>query len=191
MSVKNIDQFWAWSLKHYARDGVEPTLLKLQEDFNANINILLWACWSAENFAQIPDLVIRKSIDQTFALNHNITQRLRGARKFLKNWQSAVPNDDAEQLREKIKDAELCAEKVEQLLLQDLATTHLTELGTGDRHGATARALHNLTAYFAISGVSRRNDFSSSLLQTLIDHIFDPNDLASIRPAAKADNKGI
>ncbi len=34
--------FWAWSLEHYKRQGVEPLLLRLQDEFHLNVNMLLW-----------------------------------------------------------------------------------------------------------------------------------------------------
>ncbi|GJL94337.1 MAG: hypothetical protein DHS20C05_07420 [Hyphococcus sp.] len=175
------EKFWTWSLEHYARDGVEPLLLNLQEDFQADINILLWLCWSAEDFETAPDLVIRKAIEQTFGLNQNVTQRLRSARQFLKTWHGGASSNDASILRAHIKDIELEAEKVEQALLESLARESLSVLSPGDRHNAADRALHNLMAYTAITGISRKNGFSSTLLKTLIGHIFSNTDGAVIR----------
>ena len=181
------EKFWTWSLEHYARNGVEPLLLNLQEDFHANINILLWLCWSAEDFETIPDLVIRKAIEQTYALNQNVTQRLRNARQFLKTWQGRTSSNDASTLRAHIKDIELESEKVEQILLENLAGESLSVLGPGDRHNASGRALHNLTAYSAITGISRKNGFSSTLLKTLISHIFSDTDSAAFAQKGKIE----
>ena len=37
--------FWDFSLEAYARPGVAPACLDLQERHGADVNLLLFACW--------------------------------------------------------------------------------------------------------------------------------------------------
>ena len=41
MTIPSAEQFWHFSEQHYARPGVAAACLQLQDDYNANVNLLL------------------------------------------------------------------------------------------------------------------------------------------------------
>lgn len=41
MSIPSAEQFWQFSEQHYARPGVADVCLQLQDDYGANVNLLL------------------------------------------------------------------------------------------------------------------------------------------------------
>lgn len=162
--------FWSWSLERYQRPGVEDLLLRLQDSFACNVNMLLWLCWTAEQYAPASDIVIRKAASLVSDWNAGVTENLRAARRVLK--QSGLGDADISALRNAIKDAELTAERIEQRTLEKLARSALppTDNKAGDEILSTAR--RNLAAYAALSGAVRKDGFSTSLLHDLIDNIF-------------------
>ncbi len=169
MTDKHGAAFWEWSLSRYARDGVEPVLLRLQDEFGFNVNILLWCCWCADHFGDAPEPVFRKAIDFTSQWSANVTKPLRAARRYLKTPPPSAPSG-AEALRARIKDAELKAEAVEQSYLEALAQNALQPAARGEDPRPCAR--RNLAAYTALIGAARLKGFTISLLETLIDRIF-------------------
>jgi len=170
MNGKAADKFWNWSLKRYAYEGVEPILLKMQDEFGFNINIALWCCWCAENYDEAPELVIRKAIDLTGQWNTNVTTPLRSARRYLKTSKPHGVENDA--LRTQIKDAERRAEMTEQSTLQQLAADALAD--KPDKGDAVSGARRNLAVYTTLIGAAQKRGFTISLLEMLIDYIFIP-----------------
>ncbi len=181
MTNSKSDVFWNWSLTRYHRPGVETALLRLQDDFGCNANILLWLCWIAEAFGPVPDIVVKKAVDTTSAWNREVTGKLRQARRSLKTSNDA--GEAGELLREQIKKAELEAEHIEQTLLERLAASTLTASGEKVRADILRDARRNLAAYAATAGAARIKGFSTSLLHTLIDHIFNDNHEAAAEKA--------
>jgi uncharacterized protein (TIGR02444 family) len=107
--------FWAFSLAIYAKDGVAPACLRLQDKHGFDVNLLLFACWSARycdlslNEADWPALLA-----ETSDWRDNIITPLRDVRRRLK-----VPKMDADlkkqtELRAAVQQIELECEQVEQ-----------------------------------------------------------------------------
>lgn len=163
--------FWSWSLERYPIEGVEPLLLRLQDEFGFNVNILLWACWCGERYDEAPALVIRKAMDVTGQWNGNVTASLRQARRYLKTPPPQADAQQAEDLRGQIKALELAAERIEQELLEKLAETALSP--APDKSQSLSRMRRNLASYAALLGAAKKKDFTVSLLESLADHIFN------------------
>ena len=43
------ERFWQFSLKTYAKTGVKSACLKAQDDFGADVNLLLLCCWLGQS----------------------------------------------------------------------------------------------------------------------------------------------
>ncbi len=166
------ESFWQWSLGHYDENGSAPVLLHLQDEHGLNVNIALWCCWRAANGAEIPDAVMKAAIEEASRWNETVTSPLRSARRALKVSQNSPPRD-VEALRQQIKDAELAAEKIEQDRLQILAEKTPESSKTDD---AAALALRNLGVYVRLAGADENSGPASSLLESLIGHIFGRSD---------------
>ena len=169
MTASAYGAFWTWSLEHYARRGVEPTLLHLQDAFGLNVNIALWACWCATVFEPITHNDMRAAIDATAPWSERVAKPLRAVRRYLKQAQGDSP------LRAQIKDAELQAEKAEQAMLEAFAKDRLRPLAGKDSPAAAMHRDHarqNLAAYAGAANPAAADELSS-LLESLAGHIFD------------------
>ena len=113
--------FWSWSLERYEREGAAALLLRLQDDFDFNVNILMWCCWYAEHYGAAPAAVLHEAVRAEEKFNTKVTARLRAARRWLKKAGHDDVQKDCEELRALIKEAELRAEKIEQARLEALA----------------------------------------------------------------------
>lgn len=162
--------FWAWANDVYARRGVADSLISAQDSAGLNVNIVLWICWTATKFEDIPDPVMRSAIEAVDEWHSNVTTLLRKARRGAKPFEKQSGFEKAAALRESVKGIELDAERIEIDILEDLATRLLKPSPKDD---AKSRARRGLAQYAALAGADTREDFSSGLLHRVIDHIFE------------------
>lgn len=118
MTSKDLNpaEFWRYSLETYANQAVKDICLELQEDFCADVNLLLLSLWLSEldltvNVAGFSELMALSSRWQQTTLNP-----LRKERRILKN--GGKPYKLA-------LEKELAAEKDEQAALVACANRHL------------------------------------------------------------------
>lgn len=163
--------FWAWSVDHYQYNSVEPLLLRLQDEFHLNVNMLLWTCWCATRFEPMTDAVLREAMQLTKPWAANVTTPLRAARRYLKSPGALETDTEIVSLRAAIKDSELTAERVEQSLLERLASTRLSSIER-DPAQFESLAIHSLAAYAALAGTAEMAGLTRSLLESLASHIF-------------------
>lgn len=154
--------FWTWSVGVYGRPGVEQMLLDLQDRLGLDINILLFACWTAM-YRRRPLSVgeCGHLVAATREWRDNVIVPLRAVRRFMKTEQGMA---GAEDLRENVKRLEL---EAEQIMQQRLAG--MVEL---DRDGGDAMAdpaeivMAGFEAYLLaenIGATARDRDLLSSL----------------------------
>lgn len=119
---------WTWAQEAYARPGVAPACLALQDEHGQNVSYLLWAAWSG---AREPEL-LRRAAEIALGWDAAGLLALRQARRGMKAPVEGVPDGPRQALREQVKACELAAERV---LLEALAS-----LGVGDK-GSAVEAL--------------------------------------------------
>lgn len=97
------DAIWDFALTLYARDGIEPACLTLQDEAGVEVTELLWRCWLYRHGLRAgavpPDVV---------AWQHDVISPLRHLRRDLKP--AARERPSVASLRQRIKQAELDAE---------------------------------------------------------------------------------
>ncbi len=164
------ESFWIWANAVYAHPGVADSLIEAQDRAGLNVNLLLWICWSATRFAEIPEIILRRATEATAQWSAQVTASLRAARRAAKSFEDKPGFENAASLRSDIKSAELYAERIEIEILEKLSIEYLTPTTDSD---VKARARRSMTSYVAIIGAARRDGFSTGLLHTIIDHIFD------------------
>ncbi|MCE8035402.1 TIGR02444 family protein [Billgrantia tianxiuensis] len=111
------DPLWDFALAFYARPGVESACLRLQDEADVDVCELLWLCWLYRHRLMLtrepPGLTdIRR-------WQREITLPLRSLRRQLKD--EASRNTGIAEVRRKIQQAELAAERETLLRLQCLA----------------------------------------------------------------------
>jgi uncharacterized protein (TIGR02444 family) len=110
--------FWEFSLRFYAREGVAPACLILQDEGGADVNVLLYLLFLAERglLATRRDIEI---LDASLApWRDGAVRPLRDLRRRLKEDLGAVTPAEREAFRNQIKKIELEAERLQQLALE-------------------------------------------------------------------------
>lgn len=149
------NEFWQFSLAVYAAPGVANECLDLQENFGVDVNLLLFAAYVGSR-----RLVLSSDdVDQCFLAVHQwreqVVEPLRSVRRATKTLlpQHRLPlQQQIEDIRGKVKSAELESEKVQQdLLLQWLEGRHL-----GQAAGAESAIRNNIQMIFRRSRSARQ-----------------------------------
>jgi len=112
--------FWPWALRVYAVPGVADACLDLQDAHGQCVPLLLWAAWAAEKGARIDAGLAAEGAALARHWSQEVIVPLRALRRRTKSPVSS--GDDAPRLllREKIKSAELEAERALMTLLEDM-----------------------------------------------------------------------
>lgn len=109
---------WDWALAAYARPGVAPVCLALQDGHDQNIPLLLAAAWAAEEGRALD---LDRAVSLTRAWEADVVGPLRTARRALKVSRGPIPDTSREALRETVKAVELEAERLLLAALESLA----------------------------------------------------------------------
>jgi len=99
---------WDYALAAYRMDEVAPTCLALQDDFDVDVNLLLYAAWLAHREQCLGDEHLRAVDGQVAAWREGVIKPLRRLRRELR------PLAPAAAIREEIKALELRAERHQQ-----------------------------------------------------------------------------
>lgn len=108
--------FWDYSLAHYSRPEVASVCLELQDNADANVNLVLLCCW----LGSIGEVLSAEDLDEAEEVirdwNEQVVKPLRQIRRFLQS--ESASGADRERLFE-VKQLELKAEWVVQSKLFD------------------------------------------------------------------------
>lgn len=109
------DEFWAFSLVFYGKKGVKEICLYWQDNFSANVNLMLFMLWCDH-------LKIKVSTDDVKHLNQSLlywnkeyTGKLRDLRRAV--TAEKIPASTLDKVKKSLLTAELELEKVEQSIL--------------------------------------------------------------------------
>lgn len=136
--------FWDFSLALYAAPAVAEACLRLQDRRGLDVNLLLFACWTAATGgARLSADEWRRLIDGTEAWRSQVVEPLRAMRRYLKD---AATTPQIAALHERVKALELDAEHAAQLNIAALAG----HMGAA----APVDALSALQEYVGVLGVA-------------------------------------
>ena len=163
--------FWDFSIDFYGRDGVEERLLLLQEKLHVDVNLVLYCCWAGHIGAPfLTESNINNLLELIKDWQKLIVKPLRVLRSKLKNNIIIKNNLWSDEVRKKIKLAELDAERLEQLIIyQENSLTgdqniHITE--------KCRRARANVSLY--INCLNKKpNSKHLILMDELLARLFD------------------
>lgn len=100
---------WDWAVATYARPGVADACLRLQDEHEQSVPLLLWALWSAEA-GRTPDLLTGAATAR--AWEEEVVGPLRRLRRALKALEpDPAFGQDREAVRDQVKAVELDAER--------------------------------------------------------------------------------
>jgi uncharacterized protein (TIGR02444 family) len=139
--------FWHYSTAVYAREGVAPACLRLQERHGIDVNIVLMCCWCAqEDHRLIDNAEMCRLVGAVSGWHRSVVRELRAVRKRLKGGLPPVPEDLVRLVRERVLQTEIDCEQVEQHLLYQLATVNRPSARAETQ---VAAAAVNLKTYFS------------------------------------------
>ena len=112
-------KLWDFALEFYASDGVAPLCLELQHRAGVDVNILIYAVWLASrNDSEISRSDIAKADASVRAWREEVVRPMRAVRRYLKAHSDPVPSEQAEMLRDDVKNLELAAERLQLEVLE-------------------------------------------------------------------------
>jgi uncharacterized protein (TIGR02444 family) len=150
--------FWDYALELYRRPGVEAACLELQQRHSVDVNIVLFCCWLAHRGLVADEAVLARLAEAAEVWQKEVVRPLRAVRSQLKSALTAAqPGSIAARwpelagaLRQRILALEIDGERLEQLLLAELAA----ELGPVAAPGV-ALASANLARYWRFAPPDR------------------------------------
>lgn len=153
------ETLWAFSLEFYARPGVAPACIVLQDVHGADVDVVLFTLWCASRGRRLEASELNAIDAAVASWRSSVVQPLRQARRALKPAPSHLFDPAAsEALRERLLSAEIEAERLQQGAMEALAPAP----GTADP-GQAAR--DNLACYADQAGVPRDAAPLGSLLE--------------------------
>ena len=135
-------------MRAYSAPGVPDACLSLQNDFGADVNMLLFCCWAGSRHEQFEGELFARASEFSSDWAGGVVTPLRSARTWMKTAScevESVPADAYPQLREQIKAVELLAEKMQLETLESLASSG-RELNE-DHEDSFTGAVANLALY--------------------------------------------
>ncbi|ESQ87489.1 hypothetical protein ABAC460_19370 [Asticcacaulis sp. AC460] len=115
-----MSEFWDWAVESYGREGVAQACLRLQDDHDQNVPLLLWAAWASLHGVRIDEGLAARAAEMALAWADEVIVPLREVRRRLKTALHSGDDDGRLRLRERVKAVELEAEKALMAQLETL-----------------------------------------------------------------------
>jgi uncharacterized protein (TIGR02444 family) len=144
-------RFWSFSLAVYVNPAVQQECLELQDDHEVDVNLLLFCAFvGAVHGVALSERATRDAADIVGIWQKDVVDALRVARRALKPFAAeAGPRGTAvADLRTRVKNAELEAERIEQAMLEHWAAAHI---GTWPHAEPAEAVIHNIRTLLAIA----------------------------------------
>jgi uncharacterized protein (TIGR02444 family) len=132
------NRFWDYALELYRQDGVESACLELQERHGLDVNLVLLCCWLASRGIEAQGQWLKATVRAVEAWQAEVVRPLRAVRRRLKADLAAPPPGGiarwpelAARLRQRVLVLEIDGERLEQLLLAELAAGLPTTVAPG------------------------------------------------------------
>ena len=109
---------WQYSLQVYRRPGVEALCLRLQDDYSADVNLLLLNAWLIASGGHLPEPAWQQLLLEVAAWQNQVV-KLRTSRRALKQFAQQSP--ELNRLYSKVKQLELIGEQYQQAIMWDFA----------------------------------------------------------------------
>ena len=119
---KQSTSFWTFSNQLYDKDDVASACLYLQNEFQFDVNLLLFCCWAGHFDNDLSGESWKQILDFSKRWKSGVVQPLRDTRNWMKNNAHRITEENGfPTLREKIKLNELAAEKFQQEYIEKCA----------------------------------------------------------------------
>jgi len=160
MSTVNGD-LWEFSLKLYAEPGVAASCLSLQNQHGFDVNLVLFCIWYGCRHGELTDGLLKTALETSDRWRETVVRPLRSLRTQLKRDLTECAYSSSSEisaLRERIKTAELDAERIQQQELEKLIVPSIKKSHASARGERSARK--NLDTLAASRGAELDTDVS-------------------------------
>jgi uncharacterized protein (TIGR02444 family) len=172
---QKFEGFWDFSVRTYRTMGVPDACLSLQNDYGADVNMLLFCCWTGAVIGRFDAALFARASEFSAQWADHVVVPLRSARTWMKQSgcdTEPMPSDACMQLREEIKNVEFSAEKMQQQVLASLVSIDQSRTAAADR--IVKDVVANLMLYWEYAGLEvcedvRRN-FVNIVCAAFPDH---------------------
>jgi uncharacterized protein (TIGR02444 family) len=142
-----IETFWDFSVRTYRTESVPDACLSLQNDYGADVNMLLYCCWIGAHLGKFDADLFAQASNFSTQWAGNVVIPLRSARTWMKKTGcdgEIVATDDCMQLREEIKTVEFACEKMQQQVLESLLPAEQVRSDSSEQvlHDVIANLVH-------------------------------------------------
>jgi len=156
MSTPSDNPFWAFSLRVYRRPGVAPACLRLQDEYDVDVNLLLYCCWRGSvDGAAMSQSDIVAAMHRVEAWRESVVRPLRAVRRRLKSGFDGFDRAGSDAVRSEVKRIELDAEQLQQAALFESSPNVASSAPSRTAAGA---ARQNVAAYLDAIGVHLDED---------------------------------
>lgn len=157
-------KLWDFSVQTYSLPEVQDICLSLQDDFNANINIIMYCLWTAEQNIKISQDNVTALVQSTQPWQDTILKPLRDVRKMIKDHIIAMPVELLDQTVSNLGEMELNAEHMSQMAIEKIIDLNQAS----EEISVIECATLNLSLYLKqLESISSVSDFSVPLGQLL------------------------
>lgn len=159
-----MEQFWDFSVRIYRTEGVPDACLSLQNDYGADVNMLLYCAWVGTVAGMFDGELYNRASEFSMRWAENVVIPLREARTWMKHTGCSadpMPTDECMKLREEIKGVEFAAEKMQQEVLESMVPVDEARSATPNQIVADAAA--NLLLYLECIDIRPANDVRKKL----------------------------
>jgi uncharacterized protein (TIGR02444 family) len=149
-------RFWTFSLAVYADPAVQQECLALQDDDGVDVNLLLFCAFvGAAHGVVLSERATRDATDVVGVWQKDVVGALRLARRALKPFAGeAGPHQrPAADLRARVKNAELDAERIEQAMLEHWAAA---PIGSWPHAEPAEAVTQNIRTLLAVTGPTEK-----------------------------------
>lgn len=157
--ARKAEGFWDFSVRTYRSTDVPEACLSLQNDYGADVNMLLYCCWIAALIGPFDKQLFAAACDFSSNWHDHLVGPLRSARTWMKHTGcSAEPmaTEACMELRDQVKSVEFAAEKLQQQVLESLVKDSPGRDVAVDRILADVQA--NLQLYAELIGIDVSED---------------------------------
>ena len=152
MSDAEQSEFWAFTLASYPREGVQQSVIGLQDRRGADVNLLFFCCYIAARGSgrlRGEDLAAAEAAIEPW--RRQVTLPLRALRDHIKGTEALWEIAGASEVRGKVLGAEIESERIAQGIIEAAAPRSPDDGPTAAERRGDARA--NLEAYLAFLSV--------------------------------------
>jgi len=157
-------KLWDFSAQTYSLPDVKDVCLDLQNNFDADINIIMYCLWVAEQSIQLSQEDAITLIQTTLPWQNTILKPLRDARKMMKQHIIAMPPELLDQTVSNLSEMELNTEHMSQMALEKVLDLD----GAAKEASPVECATINTSLYLQqLESISSINDITDRLSKLL------------------------